>query len=160
MNRPLNRQARRPSDRPWRLRGERGSAAIETVVIVPAFLLFVLLIVYAGRVAVTRQAVQAAAAEAARSASLARSAGQAQSQGAGGAAASLRNQALTCRSRQVRVDASGFAAPVGTPAKVTATVTCVVDLSNLTLPGLPGTRTITATMTSPIDTYREREPSR
>ena len=140
----------------WRLRGERGSAAIETVVIVPAFLLFVLLIIYAGRVAVTRQAVQAAAAEAARSASLARTAGQAQSAAAGGAAASLHNQGLTCQSQQVRIDASGFAAPVGTPAKVTATITCLIDLSHLTLPALPGTRTVTATMTSPIDTYRER----
>ncbi|SDT01776.1 TadE-like protein [Friedmanniella luteola] len=149
----LRRPARR---RRWRLQVERGSAAIETVLIVPAFLLFVLLIIYAGRVAVTRQAVQAAAAEAARSASLARNPGQAQSAGAGGAASSLHNQHLSCRSQQVRVDASGFAAPVGTPAKVTATVICAVDLSNLTLPGLPGTRTITATMTSPIDTYRER----
>ena len=140
----------------WRLRGERGSAAIETVVIVPAFLLFVLLIVYAGRVAVTRQAVHAAAAEAARSASLARTAGQAQSAGDGGAASSLHNQNLTCRFQQVGIDASGFSAPVGTPAKVTATVTCAVDFSQLTLPGLPGTRTVTATMTSPIDTYRER----
>lgn len=160
MNHRVHPPPPRPSPR-WRcLRGELGSAAIETVVIVPAFLLFVLLIVYAGRVAVTRQAVQAAAAEAARSASLARSAGQAQSDGAGGAAASLHNQGLTCQSQQVRIDASGFAAPVGTPAQVTATVTCEVDLSQLTLPGLPGTRTITATMTSPIDTYREREPSR
>ena len=159
MNQHPNPQAPGPTTRRrrwWWLRGERGSAAIETVVIVPAFLLFVLLIIYAGRVAVTRQAVQAAAAEAARSASLARTAGQAQSAAAGGAAASLHKQGLTCQSQQVRIDASGFGAPVGTSAKVTATVTCLVDLSHLTLPALPGTRTVTATMTSPIDTYRER----
>jgi hypothetical protein len=45
---------------------------------------------------------------------------------------------------------------VGTPASVTATVTCVVNLSDVAIPGLPGTRTITATMSSPLDTYRER----
>lgn len=141
---------------PWWRWDERGSAAIETVVIVPAFVLFVLLIVYAGRVAVTRQAVEAAAAEAARSASIARSPDQAQRDAAGGAAASLHAQGLTCRSQQVLVDTAGFGAPVGTPAKVTATVRCVVDLSDLALPGLPGSRTVTATMASPIDTYRER----
>ena len=141
-------------------RGERGSAAVETVVIVPAFLLFVLLIVYAGRVAVTRQAVQAAAAEAARAASLARTPTDARRDGAGGAAAALANQSLPCWSQQVTVDTAGFAAPVGTPASVTATVTCRLDLADLTLPGLPGSRTVTATMTSPIDTYRERQPNR
>ena len=41
-------------------------------------------------------------------------------------------------------------------ASVTATVTCVVNLSDVAVPGLPGTRTITATMSSPLDTYRER----
>ena len=154
------RDTRTPTPRTWRRRGERGSAAIETVVIVPAFLLFVLLILYAGRVAVTRQAVQAAAAEAARAASIARSSAEAQRDGAGGAAAALRNQGLPCRSQRVVLDTTGFAAPVGAPATVTATVTCQLDLADLTLPGLPGSRTVTATMTSPIDTYRERPPSR
>ena len=54
------------------------------------------------------------------------------------------------------MDTSGFASPVGPPANVTATVTCVVNLSDVAVPGLPGTRTITATMTSPLDTFRER----
>ena len=144
------------SRRPLGSRDERGSAATETVVIVPAFLLFVLLIVYAGRLTVTRQAVEAAASEAARSASIARTVGQAQRDGITGAASSLRNQGLRCASQQVIVDTSGFAAPVGTAATVSATVTCVVDLSDLALPGVPGSRTLTATRTSPIDTYRER----
>lgn len=137
-------------------RDERGSAVIEAVVGVPAFMLFVLLIIAGGRLAIAQQVVQAAAADAARSASIARTQGQARTAGTGGAATSLANQALRCASRRVDVDTTGFAAPVGTPAKVTATVTCVVDLSDVTLPGLPGTRTITATMSSPIDTYRER----
>ena len=51
---------------------------------------------------------------------------------------------------------TGFATPVGTPATVSATVTCVVELSDLALPGVPGTRTVTVTVTSPLDTYRER----
>ena len=41
-------------------------------------------------------------------------------------------------------------------AQVTATVTCKVDVADLAIPGLPGTRTITATASSPVDAYRER----
>jgi Flp pilus assembly protein TadG len=135
---------------------ERGSATIEAVIGVPAFLLFVLLIMAAGRIALARQAVEASAAEAARSASISRTQHQAKTDGASGAAISLRNQGVRCTSQRVDIDASGFVAPVGTPARVTATVTCVADLSDLSIPGLPGRRTITATMSSPIDTYRER----
>ena len=51
---------------------QRGSAVIETVIGIPAFMLFVALIVYAGRVAIAHQVVQSAAADAARSASIAR----------------------------------------------------------------------------------------
>jgi Flp pilus assembly protein TadG len=135
---------------------ERGSATIEAVIGVPAFLLFVLLIIAAGRIALARQAVEASAAEAARSASISRTKSQAGANGASGAVTSLRNQGVRCTSQRVDIDTSGFAAPVGTPAKVTATVTCIADLSDLSIPGLPGSRTITATMSSPIDTYRER----
>jgi hypothetical protein len=39
---------------------------------------------------------------------------------------------------------------------VTATVTCKVEVADLAIPGLPGTRTITATASSPVDAYRER----
>jgi Flp pilus assembly protein TadG len=135
---------------------ERGSATIEAVIGVPAFLLFVILIIAAGRIALARQAVEASAAEAARSASISRTQSQAEANGATGAATSLRNQGVRCTSQRIDIDTSGFAAPVGTPAKVTATVTCIADLSDLSVPGLPGSRTITATMSSPIDTYRER----
>ena len=137
-------------------RPERGSATIEAVIGVPAFLLFVLLIIAAGRISLARQAVEASAAEAARSASISRTQGRAEAAGVSGAATSLWNQGVRCTSQRVDIDTSGFAAPVGTPAKVTATVTCIADLSDLSIPGLPGSRTITATMSSPIDTYRER----
>ena len=42
---------------------ERGSAVIEAVIGVPAFMLFVALIVFAGRVAIAHQGVQSAAAD-------------------------------------------------------------------------------------------------
>jgi Flp pilus assembly protein TadG len=135
---------------------QRGSAVIETVIGIPAFMLFVALIVYAGRVAIAHQVVQSAAADAARSASIARTQGGAQTAGATAAATSLANQAANCTATTVSIDTSGFASPVGTPASITATVTCQVNLSELSLPGVPGSKAITATMSSPLDTYRER----
>ena len=134
---------------------ERGSAAIEAAIGTSAFMLFIAMIITGGRIAMAYQAVEAAAAEAARSASIARTQGEAEAAGSSGATASLANQQLQCTSRSVSVDTSGFAAPVGTPSQITATVTCVVDLSDVAIPGMPGARTITSTMSSPIDTYRE-----
>jgi Flp pilus assembly protein TadG len=135
---------------------ERGSATVEAAIGLPAFMLFVGLIIFAGRLAIAHQAVEAAAAEAARSASISRTHGQAQNTATTAAATSLRNQHINCVSQQVGVDTSGFSAQVGTPAKITATVSCVINLSDLSAPGVPGTHTVAATMSSPLDTYRER----
>ena len=63
---------------------------------------------------------------------------------------------MNCVTTTVSVDTSGFASPVGTPARINATVTCHVNLSDLSLPGVPGSKAIIATMFSPLDTYRER----
>ena len=134
---------------------ERGSAVIEAVICVPAFMLFVFLIVIGGRLAIAQQAVQAAAAEAARTASISRTQAGAAQGAVSGARTSLDAQGLRCVSTRVDVDTAGFAAPVGAPAKVSATVACTVDVSDLPLPGLDA-YTITATMSSPIDSYRER----
>jgi Flp pilus assembly protein TadG len=137
-------------------RAERGSAAIETAIGVPAFLLFIALIIGAGRIAIARQSVEAAAAEGARSASIARSRSVADHDALTSAAATLANQQLQCVTTQVVVDTSGFLTPVGTPATVTVTVTCLVNLSDAAIPGLPGILPITETMTNPLDTYRGR----
>lgn len=134
---------------------ERGSSVVEVVILAPALGLFLALIIAGGRVAVAHQAVEASAAEAARAASIARTQGQAQASAEAAATASLTNQTTRCVSTAVTVDTSGFATPVGTPASVGATITCQVDLAGL-LPGLPGSMNITATVRSPLDTYRER----
>jgi hypothetical protein len=44
---------------------------------------------------------------------------------------------------QVTADTSGFAAPPGTPASITVKVFCTVDLSDIGVAGLPGSRTLT-----------------
>lgn len=135
---------------------DRGSVVIEAAIGIPAFLLFVGLIIFAGRVVIAQQAVQSAAADAARTASIARTAHEASSTARSAAADSLTNQHVHCRTWQVRLDTSGFATPVGTAATVTARITCLLDLADLSVPGVPGSKLVTATMTSPIDTYRER----
>lgn len=142
--------------RPRRDQNERGSAAIEAAIGVPAFMLFVGLIIFGGRTATTHEAVQSAAADAARTASIARTSTEAQSEGARAARESLANQQIQCRSVTIEVSTDGFATPVGEPAAVEVTVACRLDLSDLSVPGVPGSRVIRAQMSSPIDTWRER----
>jgi Flp pilus assembly protein TadG len=114
------------------------------------------LIIGAGRIAIARQAVEAAAAEGARSASIERSESAADHSAKTAVDATLGNQRLQCVTTQVVVDTSGFAHPVGTPATVTVSITCIVNLSDVAIPGLPGTVPITEAMSSPLDTYRGR----
>jgi Flp pilus assembly protein TadG len=139
-----------------RTRADRGSVSLEFVVLAPALLAFVALLVVAGRVAIASNSVEQAADEAARSASISRTVAGARAAATEGARRALAEQDLTCSVISVDVDAGGFAVPVGRPAQVRATVTCVVPLADLAVPGFPGSRTVTATAVSPLDTYRGR----
>ena len=139
------------------VRREAGAASLELVVVTPALVLLLGLLVLAGRVALAGSGVEQAAGEAARSASIARTAAGARRAAEQGAVRALGEQDLRCARVDVVVDVSGFGVPVGVPAHVRATVTCVVTLADLALPGFPGSRTVTATALSPLDTYRERE---
>jgi Flp pilus assembly protein TadG len=139
-----------------RRREERGSVAVEAALGVSAFGLLIAMITLGGRVEIAKQSVEAAAYEAARSASIERTQSEAITAGRSSATETLADQGLQCTTTSVRMNAAGFNAPLGTTAQVTATVSCHVNLSDLSIPGLPGTRTITATATSPIDAYRER----
>lgn len=137
-------------------RGEHGSASLEVAVGVPAFVLFVGLIIFAGRTATAHQALESAAADAARSASLERSATDAENAAEASARSSLANQDIDCLAVGIDVDTSGFRTQVGQDASVNVTVTCRLDLSDLSIPGVPGARTLTASMSSPLDSWRER----
>ena len=141
--------------RPW-ARNERGSASIEAVVGVPAFALFVGLVIFGGRTASTHQSVETAAADGARAASIERTDSTARSAAHSAAATSLRNQGVDCLDIDVTIDTGQFNRAVGQDATVSVTVTCRLDLSDLSVPGVPGSRLIKATVTSPIDTWTER----
>ncbi len=135
---------------------DRGSATVELVVLAPALLAVLGLVIVAGRVSAAGGAVEQAAASAARAASIARDARAAQAGARSVAQDSLRDQGLTCRKLTTTMDTSGFAVAVGSPASVTVTVRCAVPLADVAVPGMPGERTVTAAMTSPIDSFRGR----
>ena len=144
----------RPAPRSRR-RFQAGSATIEAAIALPAFALLILLAVLGGRVTIAHQAVQAAAADAARAASLARNPAAAAGIARRTGMASLANQRLDCLATTITINTAGFRIPVGQPANVSATISCSLNLNDLQLPGL-GPKVITATMTSPLDTFRER----
>lgn len=137
-------------------RGDKGSASIEAAVGVPAFVLFVGLIILGGRTATTHQALESASSDAARAASIARTAAEATAAAEKSARSSLANQQIDCIGIQVDVNTEGFQVAAGQAASIGVTVTCRLDLSDLTVPGVPGSRSLRATITSPIDTWRER----
>ena len=99
---------------------ERGSAAIEAAIGVPAFALFVGLIIFGGRTANAHEALQSAAADAARSASIARDAQTATTDARAAATASVTNQHIRCTQVDVTVDTSDFNKAPGVPGSVAA----------------------------------------
>lgn len=136
--------------------GERGVASVELAIVGPALLLLFALVIFAGRVALAGQAVQSAAAEAARQASIARSQGDAGPAARAAAERTLAQDGLACTATSIQVNTAGFHAPVGTPAQVTARIDCRVSMADLAFPGVPGSRVVSGEATSAIDTYRER----
>ncbi|MGD9754285.1 MAG: TadE family protein [Acidimicrobiia bacterium] len=129
---------------------DRGAATTELVLLTPVLIVMLLFVVALGRIASTRQDVDAAARDAARAAANARSPAAARTDGTSAAEASLTEQGIACRNLIVTVDTAAFRAG-GT---VTAAVSCAVDLADLTSLSIPSSRTITATFTAPVDQYR------
>ncbi|MCZ7458214.1 TadE family protein [Streptomyces sp. WMMC940] len=135
---------------------DEGSTAIEAAIVTPCLLLFLLLAIAAGRIVMAGQVVDAASEDAARQASITRSPGEARESALAAARATLSGQGVHCASVDIALDTSGLGTDVGEAGTVTATVTCRVELSDLALPGVPGTRTMTSSFTSTVDQYVER----
>ncbi|WP_060880690.1 TadE/TadG family type IV pilus assembly protein [Streptomyces scabiei] len=139
-----------------KLRDDRGALSLEAVILFPVLILVLLLVIAFGRIGSAGNAVDTAARNAARAASLERTGGAANSAGLQMARSVLGQQGLQCTSTSISVSTGGFSAQIGEPASTTATVTCVVRLSDIGLPGLPGSKTLTSSFTSSIDSYRQR----
>jgi Flp pilus assembly protein TadG len=139
-----------------RLRDQRGAAAVELTLLVPALLLTLGLLVAGGRLWFARTTVNEAAQTAARAASLARSADSAASAGREAGTQSLGTAGLRCRSTSALINTAAFEVPPGTPATVTSTITCILDFSDVLLPGWPGSTELTGHGSAALDTYRGR----
>ena len=137
-------------------RSERGAAATEFALIVPILVLLAGVVVGGGRVWFARASVDEIAHSASRAASLARSAGAADAAAHEVAAMRADSSGLRCSPLRVAVGTGGFAVPVGQPASVSVSVTCRVPLSDILVPGWPGSIQVAADATSVLDRYRER----
>ena len=133
-----------------RLRGERGSVAVEFALAVPLVVFALVLASLAWRLTTANGDVRRAAGEAARAGSLALTPTGAVHAARDTAAATVAGRGVTCRRLVVDVDTSNFAAG-GT---IAVTVACTVDTSDITLLRVGGDRTLTATSIEIIDTRR------
>lgn len=134
---------------------EAGNAPLELIILAPIVIALIGLMIGAGRTTMAQGAVDAAARDAARQASLARTEAGAQAAAQLSAGAELAQDGLHC-TPQVLPLLGQFGAPLGQPASVSVTVSCTVSLSDLFVPGMPGSKTLTATFSSPLDPYRGR----
>lgn len=135
---------------------DRGSASTELVLLAGLVLMFAVTLVGFGRIALADLTVQTAANSAARDASLARTTAEAQSAALNTANASLDSAGLNCQTITVAINTSNMDAPLGQTGTVEATIECNVNLSDISVPGLPGSKLISVTASSPVDPYRER----
>ena len=131
---------------------QRGSAAVELVLVTPVLIALMLFVVAGGRLASARADVDAAARDSARAASIARSPASAERDGKAAAEAVLNDR--SCQTPSVTIDTTGFR-PGGT---VAATVSCEIDLADLTGLGLPGRRLISSRFVEPVDVFRGVTP--
>ncbi|MGP0028941.1 MAG: TadE/TadG family type IV pilus assembly protein [Acidimicrobiales bacterium] len=128
--------------------------AVELALLTPLLLLLLVFVVALGRLAEARQEVDDAASQAARAATVAGNIGDANETAQQAAAASLASDRVTCSRLTVTTNTSSFF-PGG---EVRVQVNCAVSLQDLSLLHLPGTETISAWATSPVDQYRSVSP--
>lgn len=132
-----------------------GSASVEAAVLTVVFGLLIAFAIAGGRLVTAEAATDHAARAAARAASLQRDPDAALALARTAADSSLAEQHLRCGRLDVAVDTGSFAAPLGTPASVTATVRCAVDWSDLGLPAAGGP-VVESVAVSALDRWRER----
>ena len=138
-----------------RARGDPGSESVELAILLPIGVLILAMLVVGARIALAGERISGVAGIAARDASIARSPADAESIATSSATAALADDNLHCTKITVTVDTSGFSAPPGTGAATTVNVWCTVDLSDIGVPGLPGSKTLHDAASSPLDPARD-----
>lgn len=130
-----------------RVSGERGSAAVELVILAPIFTMLLAAVIVVGRVQSSRADVEGVAHSAARSITLSRTPEAAVGEAHAAATESLRVGSTTCGSM-------GWAVALSEEA-VTVTISCSIDLAAASMLPVPATYTVTASSTEIIDRFRE-----
>ena len=133
-----------------RARGEEGSAIAELVIVAPVLLIVIVLMIALGRVDSAQGDVESAAHAGVQAAVVQADSSDAEAQATTAAQASLAGAGLTCTAPQITVDTSNFVAG----GWVSVTVTCVTSLADVSVPGMPGEKTLSATSTAHIDPLR------
>ena len=129
---------------------ERGSASIELVLLTPVLVGMLLLVVAFGRLQNARADVEAAARSAARAAATQRNPVAAQRAGERAAFMEFDGGRYRCDPLTFAIDTAQFTAD----SVVAATVSCNVALGDVSGMGIPGSHTITATFSEPLDRFR------
>ncbi len=131
----------------------RGSLTVELVVLTPVIVVFLLVALAFGRYALAKEQLVGGARAAADAVAVAGSALQAQQAGSAAAMPVLQSD-HTCTNPTVSVASSSFVAG----GQVRVSVSCQVALSDLLIPGFPGTVTVQADQVATIDPYRAVQP--
>jgi len=131
---------------------ERGAVTTEFAVIAAVIMAsFLMLMLYAGRVAQAENDVRSAAHEAARAATLVGTPDQAQSTARRTALANLTESGMACANgTNITVDTSSW----GPGGWVTVTVTCHASFADVASLAVPATQTFTASASEVIDVHR------
>lgn len=144
---------------------DRGSISVEVAILTPVFLLLIVVAWVSGRTVLARNALDAAAHDAARAASISRDYTQAQQNAANAVQQRLDWEGIACVGQPQHtftnygVDTLSQAfssAPGTTTALIHVRVQCTVGFGDLGLPWTPPDRTLVAEFRSPLDRYRGR----
>lgn len=132
------------------MRDEWGSATAELVVLTPVLVAILLFLVGLGRVGLAASQVDDAVRAAAQAGVVSATPAAAASAARAAALDTLSADRMTCASPEVTVDVSRFV-PGG---QLRVSLACTVSLADVALPGVPGSRTLKASLAAPIETYR------
>ena len=133
-----------------------GSIGLELALIVPVLFVLTGFVVGIGRIAEADGRVEAAARDAARAASLADDGPGARRAAEVAGQATLLVDGLSCRDSRVDLVSYTDDGPGPGVDRVTVRVSCTASLADLAVPGLPGSSTLQATASSPLDPFRSR----
>lgn len=135
---------------------EQGDQAVSLILIAPVIMLILGSFIGLGRIALADMEVQTAANAAARAATLSQTQHAAQSSAHATATATLAQRGIRCTNLKINTSTNALNNASNPLATVNTTISCTVNLSDVSVPGLPGTRTITASGKSPVDIHRSK----